>query len=159
MNLFSKHKDKHAIWLEYNGDKNDNRVPDPEEIGIHNLWGGGDFRSPECIDLLKQSDIVVTNPPFSLFREYVSQLVKYKKKFIILGSLGAISYKEIFKLLKENKVWLGRRSGVMTFRIPDHYQLKNISYVEDESGQKWKSFGNICWYTNLKIDQQNKTKI
>ena len=82
--LFSEHKSESAIWLEYNGDKNGDRVPNPEEIGIHDLKSDGDFRSPESIDLLTQADIVVTNPPFSLFREYVAQLIEYDKKFLII---------------------------------------------------------------------------
>src|SRR5574344_1091798 len=92
--LFSSNDSERAIWLEYNGDRNGNRVPDPEEIGIHYLNGDGDFRSPECIELLKEADIVVTNPPFSLFREYVTQLVENDKKFIIVGHQNAITYKE-----------------------------------------------------------------
>ena len=102
MDLFSKHNCEKAIYLEYKGDKNDNKVPDLEEIGIKHLKSDGDFRSPECIELLKQADIVVTNPPFSLFREYVAQLIKYNKKFLIIGNINAITYKEIFKLIKEN---------------------------------------------------------
>ena len=105
--LFSEHTSEKAIYLEYTGDKNGDNIPNPEEIGIKKLKGDGDFRSKECIDLLKQSDIVVTNPPFSLFREYVSQLVEYNKKFIIVGHQNAITYKEIFKLIKDNKLWLG----------------------------------------------------
>ena len=105
--LFSKNDSERAIWLEYDGDKNGNRIPDPEEIGINYLKGDGDFRSPECIELLKQADIVVTNPPFSLFREYVAQLIEYDKKFIIIGHQNAIKYKEIFPLIKDNKMWLG----------------------------------------------------
>ena len=77
--LFSKNDSDRAIWLEYDGDKNNNRIPDPKEIGIHNFKGDGDFKSLECIDLLKKADIVITNPPFSLFRQYVSQLMTYKK--------------------------------------------------------------------------------
>src|ERR1039458_6987861 len=83
--LFSEHKSEKAVYLEYMGDKNGNKIPDPEEIGIKHLKGDGDFRSPECIKLLKEADIVVTNPPFSLFREYVGQLIEYDKKFIIVG--------------------------------------------------------------------------
>ena len=91
--LFSRNDHEQAVWLEYLGDRNANRVPDPEEIGIRPLRGDGDFRSPECIELLKQADIVVTNPPFSLFREYVAQLVKYEKKFLIIGNMNAITYR------------------------------------------------------------------
>ena len=105
--FFSENKSEKAVYLEYTGDKNENNIPDPEEIGIKPLQGDGDFRSKECIELLKQADIVVTNPPFSLFREYVAQLIEYNKKFIIIGNQNAVSYKEIFKLIKENKVWLG----------------------------------------------------
>ena len=101
MNLFSQHDSEQAIYLEYTGDKNRNNVPDTNEIGIKTLKGDGDFRSAECIELLKEADIVVTNPPFSLFREYVAQLIEYDKKFIIVGSLNAITYKEIFKYIKE----------------------------------------------------------
>ena len=99
--LFSQNDSERAIWLEYLGDKNGNRVPNPEEIGIHYFNGDGDFRSPECVELLKDADIVVTNPPFSYFREYIAQLVKYKKKFLVIGNLNAIHYKEIFPLIKE----------------------------------------------------------
>lgn len=109
-----------AIYLEYNGDKDGDRVPSPEEIRIHNLEEDGDFRSQECIELLKQADIVVTNPPFSLFREYVAQLIKYDKKFIIIGHQNAITYKEIFPLIKENKIWLGfgfKGGGAFHFQI------------------------------------------
>ena len=104
--LFSQNDSDKAIYLEYTGDKNGNRIPDPEEIGIKELKGDGDFRSQESIDLLKEADIVVTNPPFSLFREYVAQLMEYDKKFIIVGHQNATSYKEIFRLMKDNKIWL-----------------------------------------------------
>ena len=105
--LFSTHDSENAIYLEYTGDKNRDNVPNPEEIGIHILEGDGDFRSPECIELLKKADIVITNPPFSLFREYVAQLIEYDKKFILVGNQNAITYKEIFKLIKDDKLWLG----------------------------------------------------
>ena len=106
-NLFSQHDSEQAIYLEYTGDHNQNRIPDPEEIGVTHLKGDGDFRSAESIALLKQADIVVTNPPFSLFREYVAQLMEYNKKFVIIGAFNAITYKEIFPLIKANKMWLG----------------------------------------------------
>lgn len=105
--LFSEHKSEKAIYLEYTGDKNGDKIPNPEEIGIIKLKGDGDFRSEECIKLLKQADIVVTNPPFSLFKEYVAQLIEHDKKFIIVGNQNAITYKDIFKLIKDNKLWLG----------------------------------------------------
>ena len=91
----------------YTGDKNGNRIPDIEEWYCYELDGKGDFRSDACIELLKESDIVVTNPPFSLFREFVATLEKYSKKYLIIGNMNAITYKEVFPLIKENKMWLG----------------------------------------------------
>ncbi len=138
--LFSTHNSEQAIWLEYLGDKNGDRIPSPDEIGIHYFKGDGDFRSAECIELLKQADIVVTNPPFSLFREYVAQLIEYDKKFLIIGSKNAITYKEIFPLLKDNRIWIGI-NGVKTFLKPEG----NI-----------QNFGNIGWYTNLEHSKRNE---
>jgi len=112
------------------------------------LQGDGDFRSDECITLLKEADVVVTNPPFSLFREYVAQLIEYDKKFIIIGNQNAITYKEIFTLLRDNKVWLGYKFGDMAFTVPDSYEPRETRFWIDENGQKWRSMGNICWYTN-----------
>ena len=121
INLFSSHDSDQSVYLVYNGDKNDNRIPDAEEIGVTHLKHDGDFRNAESIELLKQADIVVTNPPFSLFREYVAQLVEYDKKFLIIGSLNAIAYKNIFSLVKSNKIWLGAsiKSGDREFGVPD----------------------------------------
>lgn len=110
------------------------------------LKGKGDFRSEECVELLKECDVVVTNPPFSLFREYVAQLFEYDKKFIIIGNQNAISYKEIFPLLKDNKMWLGYNSGAQSFQVPNEFE-RNNTYFED--GIKYAKFGNICWFTNL----------
>jgi len=126
--LFSQNDSEKAVYLEYEGDKNNNNVPDPEEIGIKHLKGDGDFRSRECIALLKQADIVVTNPPFSLFREYVAQLIKYNKKFVIIGHQNAITYKEIFKLIKDNKIWLGNgfNRNMAHFINPKTMQLIRI---------------------------------
>jgi hypothetical protein len=153
--LFSTHTVEKGIYLEYNGDKNDNRVPDPKDIGIHQLRGDGDFRSEECVKLLKQADIVVTNPPFSLFREYVEQLIKYKKKFLIIGNQNAISYKEIFDLIKSNKIWLGYAHPV-AFIVPDHYEMREVRSWRDENGTNWRSLGNACWFTNLDIAKRHE---
>ena len=112
--LFSQNDSERAIWLEYTGDKNGNRIPDPEEIGIRQFEGDGDFRSQECIELLKQADIVVTNPPFSLFREYVAQLVKYDKKFIIIANKNSLTNKDVFPLLMSNRLWTGFRWGCIS---------------------------------------------
>ena len=159
MDLFSEHKSEKAIYLEYTGDKNNNRIPDPVEIGIKKLTGDGDFRSQECIELLKESDIVVTNPPFSLFREYIAQILECKKKFIIIGNQNAITYKEIFKLLKTNKIWLGNHAGDMKFKVPDSSEPRKTRYWEDENGQKWRSLGTVCWFTNLDIAKRHEDLI
>jgi hypothetical protein len=121
MDLFSQNNSERAIYLEYTGDKNKNNIPDKNEIEVNYLKGDGNFRSQECINLLKQADIVVTNPPFSLFREYVAQLMEFEKKFLIIGSWNAVTYKEIFKLIQENKIWLGAsiHSGDREFGLPD----------------------------------------
>ena len=153
--LFSESKSERAVYLIYDGDKNGNRIPDAEEIGVYPLEGDGDFRSTECIELLKQADIVVTNPPFSLFREYVAQLIKYDKKFLIIGNQNAISYSDIFSLLKQNKIWIGYKFGDMSFKVPSHYLPRATRYWQDESGQKWRSMGNICWFTNLDIAKRH----
>ncbi len=118
-------------------------------------YGAGDFRSAECVELLKEADIVVTNPPFSLFREYVAQLVKYDKKFLILGNQNAITYKEVFPLLKEDKMWLGCNNGDMAFRVPDYFEPRETRYWVDETGQKWRSLGNIAWFTNLDMQKRH----
>ena len=123
------------------------------------LKGNGDFRSEECIKLLKEADIVVTNPPFSLFREYVSLLIEQKKKFVIIGNQNAITYKEIFPLLKDNKMWLGCKSGDMSFTVPDSYEARETRFWIDEKGQKWRSLGNACWFTNLDIDKRHENLV
>lgn len=149
VDLFSQNKSEKAVYLEYEGDKNGNHIPDPEEIETIPLKSDGDFRSKESIELLEQADIVVTNPPFSLFREYVAQLIEHDKKFLIIGNQNAITYKEIFSLIRDNKIWLGNKNGDMAFRVPKHYEPRKTRYWQDEDGQKWRSMGNICWFTNL----------
>ncbi|MBO7506805.1 MAG: adenine-specific methyltransferase EcoRI family protein [Paludibacteraceae bacterium] len=154
--LFSQNNSERAIWLEYFGDKNNNCVPDPEEIGIHYFKGDGDFRSAECIELLKEADIVVTNPPFSLFREYVAQLMKYEKKFVIVGHQNAITYKEIFPLIKNNEIWLGYgfKGGAGHF----------ISKYEDtatagDHREGMIRVSGVNWFTNLEIQKRHEDLI
>jgi len=161
MDLFSQHDSERAIYLEYEGDKNENNLPDPEEIGIKNLKGDGDFRSKECIELLKKANIVVTNPPFSLFRQYVGQLMEYDKKFLIVGSWNAITYKDIFKLIKENKVWIGINSNrnFSGFIVPKHYNLSGTEARIDENGNRVVSTNNTCWFTNLDIAKRHEELI
>ena len=156
MELFSQHDVEQAIYLEYAGDKNDNKVPDPEEIGIQHLKGDGDFRSEECTALLEKADIVVTNPPFSLFREYVAQLIEYDKRFVIIGNKNAITYKEIFKLIKDNKIWIGDTpmGFDMLFDVPDHFAQELVSSKKEGSAYKVvdgvvKGRAQAIWFTNL----------
>lgn len=120
------------------------------------LEGDGDFRSPECVELLKQADIVVTNPPFSLFREYMAQLMEYKKAFLIVGNQNATGYKEIFPLIRDNIVWLGYNNGHFWFAVPDTYEEKKTDFKIDDNGQKWRRMGNICFFTNLDIDKRHE---
>ena len=161
MDLFSEHKSEKAVYLEYTGDKNRDNIPDREEIGVQHLNGDGDFRSEECIALLKQSDIVVTNPPFSLFREYVSQLVEYDKKFLIVGTWNAITYKEIFKLIRDDKVWIGINSNrnFSGFLVPKHYPLHGTEARVDEKGNRIISTNNTCWFTNMDIAKRHEELI
>lgn len=157
MNLFSQNDSEKAIYLEYEGDKNGNNVPDPEEIGIKELKGDGDFRSKETIELLKQADIVVTNPPFSLFREYVAQLVEYDKKFVIIGHQNAIKYNSIFKLIKDNKLWLGYgfKGGAAHF-INKHYE--DYATATDRKEGMIRVSG-VVWFTNLDINKRHEDMI
>lgn len=161
MELFSRHDTAQAIYLEYEGDKNHNKVPDPAEIGIKKLVGDGDFRSDECIQLLEKSDVVITNPPFSLFREYVTQLVEHNKKFLVIGTWNAITYKEIFKLIKENKLWIGVNSNrnFSGFIVPDHYPLHGTEARIDENGNRIISSNNTCWFTNMDNSKRHEKLI
>jgi hypothetical protein len=122
------------------------------------LKGNGDFRSEECVELLKQADIVVTNPPFSLFREYLAQLVKYDKKFIILGNMNAITYKEVFPLIKENKIWFGAsiHSGDREFQVPEFYPLNAAGSRIDENGNKFIRVKGVRWFTNIDYPQRHE---
>jgi hypothetical protein len=158
--LFSENNSEKAIYLEYAGEKNRGKVPTPEQIGIQHLDGDGDFRSKECIELLKQSDIVVTNPPFSLFREYVAQLVEYGKKFLILGNQNAIIYKEVFTLIKDGKMWLGVDNyGNKWFGVKDHYDIATESRKKVENGKKFFSMGSIVWFTNFDTAKRHQDLI
>ena len=123
------------------------------------LNGNGDFRSQECIELLKEADIVVTNPPFSLLREFILLLVEYNKQFLIIGHQNAIHYKDIFTLIKEDKIWLGYKFGDMSFKVPDYFEPRATRYWVDSNGQKWRSLGNVCWFTNLDIQKRQEELI
>lgn len=156
--LFSQNDSDKAIWMEYNGDKNNNRIPDPDEIGINYFEGNGDFRSKECIELLKQADIVVTNPPFSLFREYIAQLIEYDKKYLIIGNVNATSYKEVFQLIRDEKMWLGAsiHSGDREFGVPQDYPLNAAGFRIDEKGNKFIRVKGVRWFTNLDYKERHE---
>ena len=128
-----------GVVLVYEGDKNGNHKVEDNEIVVRELEGSGDFRSEECVEFLKEADVVVTNPPFSLFREYIKQLMDYGKKFLVIGSMNAITYKEIFPYIKDNELWLGNQN-VKEFRSPNG---------------EIKKFGNILWYTNIQHKKRN----
>lgn len=149
----SYNENGHGSVLVYEGDTNGNGKLDDTEIKVSELKGNGDFRSEECIELLKEADIVVTNPPFSLFREFIATLVQYGKKFLVIGNNNAITYKEIFPLIKENKLWLGFSDNkTMEFVMPDSYEKYN--YI-DKKGRKIGKVPAISWFTNLEHSKRN----
>lgn len=157
LDLFSQNESEQAIYLEYDGDKNQNSIPDSKEIEVKPLKGDGDFRSKECIELLKQADIVVTNPPFSLFKEYVTQLIEYDKKFIIIGHQNAITYKDIFKLIKNNKMWLGFgfNRNMAHFINPNY-----VDYAADADHREGMiRVSGVQWFTNLDISKRHEDLI
>ena len=153
--LFTEESTEKAVYLEYDGSIKYTCEEDFSKIPCKELNGNGDFRSPECIDFLKTADIVVTNPPFSLFREYISQLIKYNKSFLILGNMNAIFYSEIFPLIKNNLMWLGNNSGHFWFQVPDYYEEKKTDF-KIKNGIKYRRMGNICWFTNLDIEKRHE---
>ena len=133
----------------YNGDTNLNNIIDMD--------GDGDFRSEECVKWLKKCDVVVTNPPFSLFRDFVAQLMEYNKKFLIIGNMNAITYKEIFPLIKDNKLWLGAsiKSGDRKFYVPDNYPLNASGCGIDEKGKRFIRVKGVRWFTNIDHNKNN----
>ena len=155
--LFSRHDSERAIWLEYTGNSQGGRVPKCEDIGVHAFNGDGDFRNAESTALLKQADIVVTNPPFSLFREYVAQLVEQDRKFLIVGNQNAINYKEIFPLIMSSRLWLGvtPKGQDMLFDVPKDYAQELVATAKEGSayrvvdGTVKGRLGNAAWFTNL----------
>lgn len=140
---------------EIDGELNLEVIAEQLKANKHNEWSSlkedGDFRSPECVELLKQSDIVVTNPPFSLFREYVKQLFENDKKFVIIGSMNAITYKEVFPKIRDNEMWLGPsiHSGDREFQVPDSYPINAVGWRIDEKGRKFLRIKGVRWFTNL----------
>ena len=152
--LFSQHDSEKAVYIIYEGDKNGNKVPDPSEMEVLQLQGDGDFRSAECIELLKQSDIVCTNPPFSLFGEYINQLVQYNKKFLILGRMSALHKVDIFPLIMEGLVWMGYGFNMsMVYKAPyENVEEANKKFVRSKGYNPEDNYIKvpaICWFTNL----------
>ena len=147
----------------YNSDLNNNRMVDDWEINVTDLNGNGSFSSDECVELLKECDVVVTNPPFSLFRDFVALLQEYDKKFLIIGNGNAVTYKEIFPLIKENKMWLGTsyfNGGAAYFIAPiERYDPSKMSneknaYIED--GKLYWRVNGVRWFTNIPHDKRNQ---
>jgi len=158
--LVSTHfeKEKSSYKLEIVKDINkDGKINKLDTIKTR-LKQNGDFRSPECIKILSEVDIVVTNPPFSLFREYVAKLIEYNKKIVIIGNINALSYREIFRLIKENKIWLGHsiHSGDREFRVPKDYPLNASSSRIDEKGNKYLRIKGVRWFTNLDYKERHE---
>ena len=154
--LFNTQESEKGFYCEYYGESgNQFNLSDLEMVCFN---GDGDFRSQECIELLKQSDIVVTNPPFSLFREFVAQIVKYDKQFLIIGNVNAITYKEIFDLIQKNKAWLGVNlgRGISGFIVPEHYDLYGTEVSVNGEGQTIIATNNCLWLTNLELEQRNE---
>ncbi|QRZ62504.1 adenine-specific methyltransferase EcoRI family protein [Rothia sp. ZJ932] len=122
------------------------------------LQGNGDFRSPECIKALQEADIVVSNPPFSLFRDYIHTLISHEKKFLVLGNQNAITYKEIYPLIKANKLWLGyNNGGTKWFQVPDDYtHTTTKSRIKVENGKRYLSMGSVYWFTNLDTTKRHE---
>lgn len=148
----------YAYMLEISGDTNgDGKVDWRDEPVVTQIPCNGDFRSAYCIELLKQSDVVVTNPPFSLWRQYIAQLIQYDKKFIILGNVNALKYKDVFPLVKNNKVWLGVsiHSGDRKFYVPDDYPLEAAGCGVDEEGKRFIRVKGVRWYTNIDIPRRH----
>ena len=154
--LFNTQESERGFYCEYNGESGNQF--NPSDVEIVYFKGDGDFRSQECIELLKQSDIVVTNPPFSLFREFVAQIVKYDKQFLIIGNVNAITYKEIFDLIQKDKVWLGVNlgRGISGFIVPEHYDLYGTEVSVNCEGQTIIATNNCLWLTNLELKQRNE---
>jgi len=150
-NFFSNKLEDKAVYLEYVGGLNGNWNSANEVIHIKQFKGDGDFRSTESVELLKQADLVVTNPPFSLFKEYCAQLIDYDKKFLIIGNMNAVTYKSIFPLIQNNEIWYGPsiRSGDREFRVPSNYPLAASGTRKDKDGNKYVRVKGVRWFTNL----------
>ncbi|XME01985.1 adenine-specific methyltransferase EcoRI family protein [Lachnospiraceae bacterium C1.1] len=149
------------VSADINPNSSDEAVHDflKSQNSVRKLVGDGDFRSDECVEYLKLSDIVVTNPPFSLFRELIALATEYEKQFLVIGNQNAITYKEIFPLIQENKAWIGYQFGDMSFRVPQDSEPRKTRFWIDENGQKWRSLGNAMWLTNIDMNRRHERLI
>ena len=156
---YSMEEGGHGRIYRYHGDKNRNGVPDIEEWDQQEMEGNGGFNTPEGVELIKEADIIVTNPPFSLFREFVATLEEYGKKYLILGNMNAITYKEIFPLIKEDKMWLGVTTNGSNrwFKVPNNYEHKtNAAGYKEENNSKYLFVNGIMWFTNLEHNKRHE---
>ena len=153
----SYNEDGHGMKYVYCGDKNGNYIADDFEWEVTELNGHGDFSDEEGCQMMQECDVVVTNPPFSLFRDFVAQLMEYNKKFLIIGNMNAITYKEIFPLIKDNKLWLGAsiKSGDRKFYVPDNYPLNASGCGIDEKGKRFIRVKGVRWFTNIEDAKRN----
>lgn len=153
-------EDKPSYKLEITVDRNlDGKINQFDTVKTP-LSQNGDFRSDECVAILKEADIVITNPPFSLFREYVEQLIEHGKRFLIIGNQNAITYKEIFHLIKRNEIWTGvDNGGTKWFQVPDDYEIKTESRIKVIDSIKYFSMGSIYWFTNIPHSKRNESLI
>lgn len=153
-NLFNDSAPAQGGYVEYTANDAGKELT---ELRVNNFSGNGDFRSHECISLLQQSDIVVTNPPFSLFREHLAQIVKYNKSFLIIGNVNAITYKEVFHLIQNNRAWLGVHlgRGISGFKVPEHYEMYGTEARITENGDRIISPNNCLWLTNLDLQARH----
>lgn len=155
---------RHAYVMIIENIKSNSLIMSDDEIdlflnssgSVKKLDGDGDFRSEECLRYLKEADIVVTNPPFSKFTDLFSLLVKYDKKYLLIGNQNAITYKEVFPHIKNGKAWIGYKFGDMAFMVPDDTKPRKTRFWIDENGQKWRSIGNAMWLTNLDNERKHK---
>ncbi|WP_436358349.1 adenine-specific methyltransferase EcoRI family protein [Mycoplasma sp. 480] len=150
-----KENDKGYYYV-YENKNNQNKFPNIKEVTF--FKNDGDFNSKESIELLKQSDIIVTNPPFSLFRKFINLMQEYNKKFLVIANINAITYKEIFSLIQENKIWLGINfaRAISGFIVPNYYELYGTEVKIDKEGNKIISANNCLWLTNLSNYKRNE---
>lgn len=152
--LFDESVSEHGGYVECTSDDLNTDIAD---LPCRPFSGDGDFRSQECVTLLKQADIIVTNPPFSLFREHISQIARYNKDFLIIGNINAITYQEVFHLIQSNKAWLGVHlgRGISGFKVPDHYEMYGTETYIADNGDRIISPNNCLWLTNLDVKSRH----